>query len=105
MKIDKLLGVSQRLPISLLENVVSNAERCLLLADESVVVPLITEISRRAAGYYRKFELEYEGELRGLHNVACDVYQKRRQQCVRAPADILPRPPNGSTWGRDAADS
>src|SRR5439155_1328657 len=38
-KVDKRSGVSQRLPISVLENVVSNAERRALVAGESVAVP------------------------------------------------------------------
>src|SRR5687767_3030291 len=72
-KIDKRSGVSQRLPISLLENVVSNAERRALLADEPVVVPRITDIYAALPAITGKFELEYEGELRGADNVARDV--------------------------------
>jgi magnesium chelatase subunit I len=72
-KIDKRSGVSQRLPISLLENVVSNAERRALLARESTVVPRITDIYAALPAITGKFELEYEGELRGADNVARDV--------------------------------
>ncbi len=43
-KVDKRSGVSQRLPISLLENVVSNAERRALLANEPVAVPRVTDV-------------------------------------------------------------
>ena len=72
-KIDKRSGVSQRLPISLLENVVSNAERRALLAGESLIVPRITDIYAALPAITGKFELEYEGELRGADNVARDV--------------------------------
>jgi magnesium chelatase subunit I len=72
-KIDKRSGVSQRLPISLLENVVSNAERRALLAGEDLVVPRITDIYAAMPAITGKFELEYEGELRGADNVARDV--------------------------------
>ena len=72
-KIDKRSGVSQRLPISLLENVVSNAERRALLAGESVVVPRMTDIYAALPAITGKFELEYEGELRGADNVARDI--------------------------------
>src|SRR5919206_3085660 len=41
-RIDKRSGVSQRLPISALENVVSNAERRALRAKDDVAVPRIT---------------------------------------------------------------
>ena len=38
-KIDRRSGVSQRLPISCLENVVSNAERRALTCDEASLFP------------------------------------------------------------------
>jgi len=72
-KIDKRSGVSQRLPISLLENVVSNAERRALLAGEPVVVPRVTDVYAALPAITGKFELEYEGELRGADNVARDI--------------------------------
>src|SRR5688500_17660435 len=72
-KIDKRSGVSQRLPISLLENVVSNAERRALLAGEPTVVPRMTDIYAALPAITGKFELEYEGELRGADNVARDI--------------------------------
>ena len=72
-KVDKRSGVSQRLPISLLENVVSNAERRALLAVESPVVPRVTDIYAALPAITGKFELEYEGELRGADNVARDI--------------------------------
>ena len=46
-KIDQRSGVSQRLPISALENAVSNAERRALLASETPVVPRISPTSMR----------------------------------------------------------
>jgi magnesium chelatase subunit I len=61
------------LPISLLENVVSNAERRALLADENAVVPRVTDIYAALPAITGKFELEYEGELRGADNVARDI--------------------------------
>jgi magnesium chelatase subunit I len=72
-KIDKRSGVSQRLPISLLENVVSNAERRALATGESVAVPRITDIYAALPAITGKFELEYEGELKGADNVAREL--------------------------------
>jgi magnesium chelatase subunit I len=72
-KVDKRSGVSQRLPISLLENVVSNAERRALIAGEDVTVPRVTDIYAALPAITGKFELEYEGELRGADNVARDI--------------------------------
>ena len=72
-KVDKRSGVSQRLPITVLENAVSNAERRALLAGESVVVPRITDIFAALPSLTGKVELEYEGELRGAEIVARDL--------------------------------
>jgi magnesium chelatase subunit I len=72
-KIDKRSGVSQRLPISLIENVISNAERRALLASEPIIVPRITDVYAALPAITGKFELEYEGELRGADNVARDI--------------------------------
>ena len=72
-RVDKRSGVSQRLPISLLENVLSNAERRALLADEPIVVPRVTDIYAALPAITGKFELEYEGELRGADAVAREI--------------------------------
>jgi magnesium chelatase subunit I len=72
-KIDKRSGVSQRLPISCLENVVSNAERRALANGESTAAPRIADVYAALPSITGKFELEYEGELRGADNVARDV--------------------------------
>ena len=72
-KVDKRSGVSQRLPISLIENVASNAERRALIAGETVVVPRVTDVYAALPAITGKFELEYEGELRGADNVARDI--------------------------------
>ncbi|MBI4477025.1 MAG: magnesium chelatase, partial [Acidobacteria bacterium] len=72
-KIDKRSGVSQRLPITCLENAVSNAERRAILAGERLVVPRVTDIYAALPSITGKFELEYEGELRGADNVAREL--------------------------------
>jgi magnesium chelatase subunit I len=72
-KIDKRSGVSQRLPISLLENVVSNAERRALATGEPAAVPRVTDIYAAIPAITGKFELEYEGELKGADNVAREL--------------------------------
>jgi magnesium chelatase subunit I len=72
-RIDKRSGVSQRMPITSLENVVSNAERRALAAGESVAVPRVTDIYAALPSMTGKFELEYEGELKGAESVAREV--------------------------------
>src|SRR6184192_4068191 len=72
-KIDKRSGVSQRLPITTLELVVSNAERRALTNGEPLVVPRVTDLYAALPSITGKFELEYEGELRGAEQVARDL--------------------------------
>jgi magnesium chelatase subunit I len=72
-KIDKRSGVSQRLPISVLENVISNAERRALRNGESAIVPRIGDIYAALPSITGKLELEYEGEMRGADTVAREL--------------------------------
>jgi len=72
-KIDKRSGVSQRLPISALENAVSNAERRALLRGEAPVVPRIADVYAALPALTGKFELEYEGEMLGGETVAREL--------------------------------
>jgi magnesium chelatase subunit I len=72
-RVDKRSGVSQRLPISALENVVSNAERRALRCKEPVAVPRILDIYSALPSITGKLELEYEGELKGGDTVAREL--------------------------------
>src|SRR6185295_1163341 len=72
-KVDKRSGVSQRLPITTLELVLSNAERLALANGENVVVPRVTDVYAALPSITGKFELEYEGELRGAEQIARDL--------------------------------
>ena len=72
-KIDKRSGVSQRLPISCVENVVSNAERRAILHNEKVVVPRIGDVYGALPAITGKLELEYEGEMKGADHVGRDL--------------------------------
>src|SRR6478736_1358913 len=72
-KVDKRSGVSQRMPISVLETVVSNAERRALSHGETPVVARVTDIYQALPSMTGKFELEYEGELKGADQVARDL--------------------------------
>jgi magnesium chelatase subunit I len=72
-KVDKRSGVSQRLPISAIENVVSNAERRALVSGETVAVPRVLDIYAALPSITGKLELEYEGELKGGDSVAREL--------------------------------
>lgn len=72
-RVDKRSGVSQRLPISVMENVVSSAERRALICQEAVAVARVTDVFAASPSITGKFELEYEGELKGAESVARDL--------------------------------
>ncbi len=72
-KVDKRSGVSQRLPISTLELVVSNAERRALINGETLAMPRVSDIYAALPGITGKLELEYEGEMRGADTVVHDL--------------------------------
>ena len=72
-RIDKRSGVSQRLPISAMENVISNAERRAIRSGEKLVVPRVGDIYAAMPAMTGKLELEYEGELKGADNVVREI--------------------------------
>ncbi len=72
-KIDQRSGVSQRMSITCLENVASNAERRAIRNREPRIVPRVCDVYAALPALTGKFELEYEGELRGADQVARDL--------------------------------
>jgi magnesium chelatase subunit I len=72
-KIDKRSGVSQRMPISVLESVISNAERRAFVHGESPVAVRVIDLYAALPSMTGKFELEYEGELKGAEFVAREL--------------------------------
>jgi len=74
--VDKHSGVSQRMPITVMESVVSNAERRSLLTAEEPIVPRIADIYAAIPSMTGKMELEYEGEQLGAHRIARDLIKR-----------------------------
>ncbi len=75
-KVDRRSGVSQRLPISTMELVVSNAERRALQHGESLAVPRVGDLYSAMPGITGKIELEYEGEMRGSETVVRELVRQ-----------------------------
>jgi magnesium chelatase subunit I len=75
-RIDNRSGVSQRLPISVVENVVSSAERRAIVNRERQVVPRVSDVYGALPSITGKIELEYEGELQGGDTVARDLIRR-----------------------------
>jgi magnesium chelatase subunit I len=89
-KIDRRSGVSQRMPITCLENAVSSAERRALICREGTVVPRLSDIYAALPSMTGKFELEYEGEMRGADAVAREVIRQATAKVFRKYYDGVP---------------
>ncbi|HVB57728.1 MAG TPA: hypothetical protein VNE63_15065 [Candidatus Acidoferrales bacterium] len=72
-RVDRRSGVSQRLPISALENVLSSAEQRAVRSHDSAVVARVADVYAAIPAMTGKFELEYEGEMRGAENIAREL--------------------------------
>jgi magnesium chelatase subunit I len=75
-RVDRRSGVSQRLPISVLDSVVSNAERRTIVTKERAVVPRVSDVYAALPAITGKLELEYEGELQGAEAIAKDLIRR-----------------------------
>ena len=75
-RVDRRSGVSQRLSISMMENVISNAERRTIVTREKRVVPRVTDVYGALPAITGKIELEYEGELQGADRIALDLVRR-----------------------------
>ena len=95
-RVDKRSGVSQRLPISVLENVISNAERRAVLHGSRRVVPRVSDVYTAIPSITGKLELEYEGELQGSETIA-------RELIRRSAGRVLDERLGGADFGRIVA--
>ena len=75
-RVDKHSGVSQRMPITVVESVLSNAERRALLTSETEIVPRISDVYAAIPSMTGKMELEYEGEQIGASRIAKDLIKR-----------------------------
>jgi magnesium chelatase subunit I len=85
-RIDRRSGVSQRMPISLLESVVSSAERRAIQLDEREAVPRLSDLYAALPAITGKIELEYEGELIGAAAIARELIRRAAEATFRARA-------------------
>jgi len=86
-RIDRRAGVSQRLPITVLESVVSNAERRAAVGGEGEAVPRLADLYAALPSITGKIELEYEGELVGAQAIARELILRAADATFRDRAD------------------
>jgi len=75
-RIDQRSGVSQRMPITMLEAALSNAERRTLTRGEESGAVRLADLYAALPAVTGKLELEYEGELEGVESVAGDLVSR-----------------------------
>jgi magnesium chelatase subunit I len=85
-RVDRRSGVSQRLPISVMENAVSSAERRAVSLGEDRIVPRVSDVYAAVPSITGKLELEYEGELKGAETIAEELM---RRAALRTFSDRL----------------
>ncbi len=94
--VDQKSGVSARLTISAMENLVSNAERRAILTGDSVIVPRICDLPYVLPGLTGKVELVFEGEQEGSVKVGKALLGKAVRETFRRyfpdPLKKRPRP-------------
>jgi len=72
-RVDRRSGVSQRLPITTLESLVSSAEQRAARNGEKSVVARVADVYAALPAITGKMELEYEGELKGADTIAREL--------------------------------
>jgi magnesium chelatase subunit I len=72
-RVDRRSGVSQRLPITALESVVSSAEQRAAHTGETHGVARVADVYAALPAITGKLELEYEGELKGTEVIAREL--------------------------------
>ena len=72
-RVDRRSGVSQRLPITTLESLISSAEQRATRTGEKTVVARVADVYAALPAITGKLELEYEGELKGADTIAREL--------------------------------
>ncbi len=95
--VDQNSGVSARLPIALLENLVSNAERRGMITGETRVVTRVCDLQQAVSAVSGKVELVLEGEQEGALSVARALLGRGVKALFqqRFPDAFKPRRPRG----------
>ncbi len=108
--VDQSSGVSARLSIAAMENVVSNAERRALLNGEASGLPRVCDLYSALPALTGKVELVYEGEQEGAVAVARRILGSAVQELFsryfpNALAASKPEPPRKYGGGKGSKDA
>ena len=81
--VEQKSGVSARMTISAMENLVSNAERRSIVNNETIIFPRITDLASVLPGMTDKIELVFEGEQEGPVKVSKALIGKSVREIFR----------------------
>ena len=81
--VDQKSGVSARLTISSMENLISNAERRAIINNEDFIMPRISDLNSILPGITGKVELVFEGEQEGSSKVARSILSKATREVYK----------------------
>ncbi len=81
--VDQKSGVSVRMTISVMENLISSAERRAIINGEKVIVPRICDLQQVLPGMTGKLELVFEGEQEGSVKVSRALIGKAVRETFR----------------------
>lgn len=81
--VEQKSGVSARLTISAMENLISNAERRSIINNENIIFPRITDMNAALPGMTGKIELVFEGEQEGPVKVSKALIGKSVREVFR----------------------
>ncbi len=104
--VDQKSGVSARLTIAAMENLVSNAERRSITLKEKVVVPRICDLPHVLPGMTGKIELVFEGEQEGSVKVSRALVGKAVRETFKRyfPDPLRKRARNAQEGSRQTMD-
>lgn len=106
--VDQKSGVSARLTIAAMENLVSNAERRAIMIGEKMIVPRICDLPHVLPGMTGKVELVFEGEQEGSVKVSKALVGKAVRETFKKyfPDPLRKRPgrPHAGEGSRQQAD-
>ncbi|MBI5215574.1 MAG: magnesium chelatase [Ignavibacteriae bacterium] len=97
--VDQKSGVSARLTISAMENLISNAERRAIINHEEVIVPRICDLQHVLPAMTGKVELVFEGEQEGSAKVSKALIGKAVREIFKQyfPDPLARKPVRGQT--------
>ena len=105
--VDQKSGVSARMTIALLENVISNVERRCLRHGDGIAYPRLSDLHMALPAITGKLELVYEGEQEGPALVARKIIGQAVRRTFRryfAKPDVKVRDGKEGTAGEEEAD-